>query len=437
MADKVDRLGELKNSHRARPTPQHQPSQRRQTFDAYDAALDDMDSGDSPDVSEDESSSSSSSSPGDDASAAGSTKSQTGGVQVKDESADSGSARNPAGEGTSMPVQKRRRVTRACDECRRKKIKCDGKQPCTHCSVYSYGNHSAAQPSSSVPPLLPPPSAGLPPTARPLLLCANHQCAGIECTYDKPSNRRRNPAPQYIEALESRLQRAEALLRRFMPDVDLADPNLDPAIQQEFRNREQSRAHAAKLRSEMAKQSQNEDPKITSMIETIGQLDLSDQGEWNFHGNSSGAVFLRRMKQHFRGLLGSDYRTPFLPRPLRTPGLFGLDSPRSNSSSPWDVSALPNIYDLPPVEKARKLCYYSLTCATCLLRIVHVPTFYDMFERVYEMPPERFGMAENRFLGLLYSVLALGCMYNTSGDDQSQPVNYRAAMEEGYDRPIQ
>lgn len=39
----------------------------------------------------------------------------------------------------SLPVQKRRRVTRACDECRRKKIKCDGKQPCTHCTVYSYG----------------------------------------------------------------------------------------------------------------------------------------------------------------------------------------------------------------------------------------------------------------------------------------------------------
>src|SRR5699024_3981923 len=34
-------------------------------------------------------------------------------------------------------MQKRRRVTRACDECRRKKIKCDGKQPCTHCTVYS------------------------------------------------------------------------------------------------------------------------------------------------------------------------------------------------------------------------------------------------------------------------------------------------------------
>lgn len=44
-----------------------------------------------------------------------------------------------ASGSAQRPVQKRRRVTRACDECRRKKIKCDGKQPCTHCSVYSYG----------------------------------------------------------------------------------------------------------------------------------------------------------------------------------------------------------------------------------------------------------------------------------------------------------
>jgi hypothetical protein len=47
------------------------------------------------------------------------------------------------GDGTDSrndtPLQKRRRVTRACDECRRKKIKCDGKQPCSHCTIYSYG----------------------------------------------------------------------------------------------------------------------------------------------------------------------------------------------------------------------------------------------------------------------------------------------------------
>src|SRR3954471_17345081 len=55
-----------------------------------------------------------------------------------------------------------------------------------------------------------------------------------DCTYDQPSNRRRNPAPQYIEALETRLQRAESLLRTFLPNVDLNDPSIDAtALQQQ------------------------------------------------------------------------------------------------------------------------------------------------------------------------------------------------------------
>ncbi len=68
---------------------------------------------------------------------------------VKQESSPaSPSSARLAGEGkktssakSAAHLQKRRRVTRACDECRRKKIKCDGKQPCTHCTVYSYGMH--------------------------------------------------------------------------------------------------------------------------------------------------------------------------------------------------------------------------------------------------------------------------------------------------------
>ncbi|RSL97452.1 hypothetical protein CEP52_010908 [Fusarium oligoseptatum] len=211
----------------------------------------------------------------------------------------------------SQPIQKRRRVTRACDECRRKKIKCDGKQPCTHCSVYSY-----------------------------------------ECTYDKPSNRRRNPAPQYIEALESRLQRAESLLHKFMPDVDLADPNLDPAIQQEFRNRENARAQAAKARqTQPPQQPDPNDAHLTSMIDSVGQLDLDEKGSWDFHGISSGAVFLKRMKEHFRGMLGPTGKAPLLPRAERPPG---LESP-SLSSVGTPYSAVPSYPELPPKDVARKI----------------------------------------------------------------------------------
>ncbi len=219
-----------------------------------------------------------------------------------------------------------------------------------------------------------------------------------------------------------------------MPDVDLADPNLDPGIQQEFRNREKVRARAKDLGMETAEgvPDDNQDPQIMSMIESIGQLDLKESGEWDFHGISSGAVFLRRMKQHFQGLLGNEYRIPFLPRPAVPSGLFTLDSPKSSAGSPWDSSSASAIYNLPPIERVRTLCYYSLDCATCLLRVVHRPTFSQMLDKLYATPQESWGNEEHRFLGLLYSVLALGCVYNVSPDHPSEnPVTYKSAVEEG------
>jgi hypothetical protein len=224
------------------------------------------------------------------------------------------------------------------------------------------------------------------------------------------------------------------MLRKFMPEVDLADPNLDPAVQQEFRNREKARARAMELKMEAAKgeQEDSQDAQIMSMIESIGQLELKESGEWDFHGISSGAVFLRRMKEHFQTLLGNEYRIPFLPRPALPPGLFSLDSPKSNASSPWDSSSASAIYNLPPIERVRTLCYYSLDCATCLLRIVHRPSFYEMLDKLYSTPQESWGNEEHRFLGLMYAVLALGCVYNVSEDQASEPpVAYKSAVEEG------
>jgi len=98
-----------------------------------------MDSGGSRDVSDAESGMGGMPSP------TGSDKSSNDGIPGT-ASDGGGGGGNASGEGPAMPVQKRRRVTRACDECRRKKIKCNGKQPCTHCSVYSYGTHDPPSP---------------------------------------------------------------------------------------------------------------------------------------------------------------------------------------------------------------------------------------------------------------------------------------------------
>ncbi|KAJ1337446.1 proline utilization trans-activator [Microdochium nivale] len=297
-----------------------------------------------------------------------------------------------SGEPNSVPLQKRRRVTRACDECRRKKIKCNGKQPCTHCQVYSY-----------------------------------------DCTYDKPSNRRRNPAPQYIEALESKLNRAETLLRRFIPDVDLNDPSLDPAVQQEFRMREQSRLQAAAIKKYAPSIASNkEGGQLSSMIDSVGQLELGEKGENDFHGSASGSVFFRRMKDHFRSVLGREHKMPNLPRIPRPAGVSHLDSPRSVASSPWaGSSTVPNIYDLPPKETALALCAESLHNATCLLRIVHIPSFYEMLDEIYGKHPDTFDVDDHRNLALAYSVMAVGCMYNVPDKISAGAMPYQAAIDEG------
>ncbi|KAI0512783.1 hypothetical protein F5B22DRAFT_614202 [Xylaria bambusicola] len=291
--------------------------------------------------------------------------------------------------GAPVPLQQRRRVTRACDECRRKKIKCDGKQPCTHCQVYSY-----------------------------------------ECTYDKPSNRRRNPAPQYIEALENKLSRAETLLRKFMPDVDLNDPNLDPAVQQEFRMREQARQKAAAAQRKDQPKPGSSEGQLQSMISSAGQLDLNESGDYDFHGTSSGSVFFKQMKKHFKTLLGRDYQIPFMPRPPRPAGVTTLDSPRPVPSSPWSTTSSAPTYNLPPKERALALCSESLDNATCLLRIVHKPTFYSMLDSLYDKPSDDFGIEDKRNLALAYAAMALGCMYDVPDGRVMNSPPYKRSTDE-------
>lgn len=77
------------------------------------------------------------------------------------------------GDGNGRDA-KRRRIARACDMCRKKKIKCDGKEPkCSHCQNYK-----------------------------------------TECIFTQVEKKRNPPkGAKYIESLENRLGRMESLLR--------------------------------------------------------------------------------------------------------------------------------------------------------------------------------------------------------------------------------
>lgn len=177
------------------------------------------------------------------------------------------------------------------------------------------------------------------------------------------------------------------------------------------------------------------DAQLRSMIETTGQLEIDERGHWDFHGGSSGAVFLKRMREQFTGLLGEDPKAPFLPRvsTAARPQQFSvIESPRSSGDSPLEAG-LPNVLDLPSRRVALSLVDKALKCACALLRFVHHPSYYKMFDRIYSTPPENFGDEENRFLPLLYVTLALGCMFvDDKGNQGDGEVSYQEGIEQGH-----
>ncbi|KAF1810878.1 hypothetical protein P152DRAFT_467583 [Eremomyces bilateralis CBS 781.70] len=294
------------------------------------------------------------------------------------------------GAKPAIPLQKRRRVTRACDECRRKKIKCDGKQPCTHCQVYSY-----------------------------------------ECTYDQPSNRRRNAAPQYIEALESKLKRAEALLRVVLPNVDLNDPNLDNVLLQ-GQPSAMVHGHARQFSpadsSDAPPPSVPTEPELDSMLKAAARLDLDEQGHWDYHGDSSGISFMAKMREHLKGWLGTEAIPPNIRRPRPMSQVF--ESPKSTHDSPLE-SPMP-LSDLPPREVALSLCDLAVNDATSLLRFVHWPSFVKSLDKIYDPQPAGYGNEENTFLPLLYAVMAFASLYSRDEDSELVSKGYDFAIDNGF-----
>ncbi|MCJ1384814.1 hypothetical protein MMC17_007932 [Xylographa soralifera] len=309
------------------------------------------------------------------------------------------------------PLQKRRRVTRACDECRRKKI-----------NLQLWLVHESVS------------------MHRLTVLAAMKLTMPTECTYDQPSNRRRNPAPQYIEAIENRLHRAEALLKTVLPDVDLDDPKLANAIPPNLhlaagsRPRTQGgtsvRSAGTASTAVSANAEVEKDSLLESMVQRTGSLDLDDRGYWDFHGHSSGLIFLRRMREQFGDSMGEveGYGSTFLQS---RPEARVFDSPRSATDSPMS-SNVPNTHDLPSKACGRGLCRNALDDACALMRFVHQPTFYAMFDRVYDMPPDQYGNEEHRYLPLVYSVMALGSLFAKSENSKLEVEGYESATDRGF-----
>lgn len=261
----------------------------------------------------------------------------------------------------------------------------------------------------------------------------------VDCTYDQPSNRRRNPAPQYVEALENKLQRAEALLRNVLPNVDLDDSNADLGVSQPmhlsanqgFQPYPGQHRPWVSLDKPQQESDKEKDSVLESMVTNTGSLDLDDEGNWDFHGHSSGHVFLKNMREQFGDLMGQTTDGQHALPVLRYESTSqSIESPRFSAGLSQDLN-LPNTRDLCAKNCALLLTSNALDDACAILRLVHRPTFDAMLHRVYDKPPEEFGDEENNFLPQLYAVLALGTLFARAEQSELQMYGYDNAFEQG------
>ncbi|CAN9480239.1 unnamed protein product [Alternaria alternata] len=249
-----------------------------------------------------------------------------------------------------------------------------------------------------------------------------------------PSNRRRNATPQYIEALESQLKRAKALLHVVLPTVDLNDPAIDAHLQNGLLPQLPQPAprppvmpgdpriphHQGPVHGD-----EQPDSHLEAMVKATGQLDLDEEGNWDYQGHSSGLSFMRGLRQ-----FDDMFQIPSDESPSLRHRTMSHEPPSPSSLSITGSTAGAVNVPLPSKANARILCDSAIIQYSAMLRVVHLPTFYKQMDRLYQVSSENYGTAETSFLPLFYSVLALGKLYSEN-DIATDVASYDVLTDEG------
>ncbi|KAL2266496.1 hypothetical protein VTJ83DRAFT_5848 [Remersonia thermophila] len=278
---------------------------------------------------------------------------------------------------------KRRRIARACDMCRKKKIKCDGKLPaCTHCTNYK-----------------------------------------TECVFTQVEKKRSPPkGAKYIEGLENRLGRMEHLLRLsglLGEDDDAAtdlgtlekklvekqqhqqsrqasqaasDPTSpQPAAAQDGNN---STPHSSLASPAPAKDSDkarastpdkdDDREEVAELSEMMCSLVTNQDGETRYIGSSSGfSIFSPKGIQWVNEKMGD---TSFQQ-------MISDVSIDDHKWTAWKPDVFGDLFrrtifrELPPKPEALSLLKDYFENFNCMLPLFHQPTFMHLVERQYSSDP--------------------------------------------------
>ncbi|ORY82115.1 hypothetical protein BCR37DRAFT_387579 [Protomyces lactucae-debilis] len=302
---------------------------------------------------------------------------------------------------------KRRRVSRACDKCRLKKIKCSGEQPCMHCTVYSYA-----------------------------------------CTFDQPSPRRRVHTQDQVDQLEERSARYERLLRAFARRQKLTltseDGNL---LQKELLSLEQalnlpewqeSVSPDGDSPPYQSSKTQVSTPgkQLESMIDGVGELHMDVHGQTEYRGDSSGTRFTHSVCSRVldeRSLATGDIygNGDSIQHHLRARSQSRQGAVKQENSDPADeadehieleqndvLADSAEDVDLPPRDIAKVLIKLCFDHALAALQFFHEPSFHKEMQALYKNVEAEEDVEEEPFLPVFFATLAVGCIFSKGVSDE-------------------
>ncbi|QSS51197.1 fungal specific transcription factor domain-containing protein [Histoplasma capsulatum var. duboisii H88] len=272
---------------------------------------------------------------------------------------------------------KRRRIARACDMCRKKKIKCDGKMPkCSHCINYK-----------------------------------------TECIFTQVEKKRNPPkGAKYIEGLENRLGRMESLLRLsgLLTEADagktdlsalekrLADKSSQPGglsskpSTASFGFNQTSQpspiistphadSHTSPRTAATSPDSQKEtEAELDSLSDMMCSLVTNNCGETRYIGSSSGfSIFSPKGIQWVNEKTGDSSFQDMISSAYVDDNKWIYWKPEVFS----DIFARRVFKPLPPREEALSLFKDYFENFNCVFPLFHEPTFMHLVERQYSRDP--------------------------------------------------
>ena len=341
----------------------------------------------------------------------------------------------------SNNTQKRRRVVRACDRCRKLKIKCSGDLPCIHCTVYNY-ECTYDQPNKSKrkgtiikkeeTQFKGPNNRSTTPTnnnpsnnSNPQVILKSVNTLTNEPPSDVSSNTmdRFNSStvsllassnPELFSKLTDRLKLYDDILHRLLPEIKLTDLNDNPKPI----NPMKLMSALNKLRDSGKYASRPTSKQIAKTYDSLPDIPLPVIPITKLPPNQITVSQPQQLKPQIQSQSPSSQQQQQIndprqfPLPKRASTVNNLQQDIDGSIESTMGREIKII--LPSREVALDLITKTWENACVLFRFYHRVAFIEDLNELYDTDPTQYTNKQQRFLPLVYSVMACGALFYKS-----------------------